>query len=61
MKRGYIFDLDGTIYLEEKIIEGASETIKALRERGDEVVFLTNKSIETTETYVNKLNNLELK
>ncbi|WP_193064317.1 HAD-IIA family hydrolase [Oceanobacillus oncorhynchi] len=58
MKRGYIFDLDGTIYLEEKIIEGASETIKALRERGDEVVFLTNKSIETTETYVNKLNRL---
>lgn len=58
MKRGYIFDLDGTIYLEEKIIEGACETIKALRDRGDEVVFLTNKSIETTETYVNKLNKL---
>lgn len=58
MKRGYIFDLDGTIYLGEKIIEGARETIKSLRERGDEVVFLTNKSIETIETYVNKLSKL---
>ncbi|WP_152655195.1 HAD-IIA family hydrolase [Oceanobacillus sp. CFH 90083] len=58
MKRGYIFDLDGTIYLGEKIIEGAGETIKALRDRGDKVIFLTNKSIETTDAYVNKLNKL---
>ncbi|GIO24660.1 HAD-IIA family hydrolase [Oceanobacillus sp. J11TS1] len=61
MKNGYIFDLDGTIYLEDRAIEGASETIRALRERGDKVVFLTNKSIETTETYVNKLNELGIK
>ena len=28
---GYIFDLDGTIYLGEKLIPGARETIEKLK------------------------------
>lgn len=56
MTKGFIFDLDGTVYLEDKLIDGASEAIKQLRNRGDKVVFLTNKSIETVDSYVQKLN-----
>lgn len=58
MQNGYILDLDGTVYLDDNAIDGAAETIRALRERGDKVVFLTNKSIETIESYVQKLNSL---
>ena len=45
MKKGYIFDLDGTVYLGDKEIDGAAEAINNLRERGDKVIFLTNKPI----------------
>ncbi|MBO1004205.1 HAD-IIA family hydrolase [Pseudogracilibacillus auburnensis] len=58
MQKGFIFDLDGTIYLDNYIIEGAAETLKTLRNRGDKIVFLTNKSIETISSYVEKLNRL---
>ncbi|WP_028548840.1 HAD-IIA family hydrolase [Paenibacillus sp. UNC451MF] len=53
--KGYIFDLDGTVYLGDKMIEGAAETIQALRERGDKVVFLSNKPIATRQSYSDKL------
>lgn len=58
MLKGFIFDLDGTIYLDDHIIDGASEAIKTLKERGDKVVFLTNKSIANRKEYVEKLNGL---
>ena len=53
--RGYIFDLDGTIYLGEKLIEGAAEAIAKIRARGDRIVFLSNKPIATRESYARKL------
>ncbi|MCC3355521.1 HAD-IIA family hydrolase [Bacillus sp. REN16] len=58
MVKGYIFDLDGTVYLDDQIIDGAVETINRLREAGNKVVFLTNKSIATRNDYVTKLNKL---
>jgi arabinose operon protein AraL len=53
--RGYIFDLDGTVYLGDRMIDGAAAAIRTLRERGDKVVFLSNKPIATRESYVVKL------
>lgn len=58
MVKGFIFDLDGTVYLDDQVIDGAVEAIKSLRERGHKVIFLTNKSIATRYDYVNKLNKL---
>ncbi|MGM8215883.1 HAD-IIA family hydrolase [Bacillaceae bacterium W0354] len=58
MQRGFIFDLDGTVYVDNRLIDGAEESIKKLQARGDKVVFLTNKSIETIEAYVDKLTRL---
>ncbi|HEX5564319.1 MAG TPA: HAD-IIA family hydrolase [Sporosarcina sp.] len=58
MLKGFIFDLDGTIYLGDHIIDGAPEVIRALKARGDKVVFLTNKSIANRKEYVEKLNRL---
>lgn len=56
--KGFIFDLDGTIYVDDGIISGVAEAIIELKERGDKVVFLTNKSIASRNDYVEKLNKL---
>jgi HAD superfamily hydrolase (TIGR01450 family) len=55
---GYVFDLDGTIYLDDELLPGAGETIQALRERHAAVVFATNKPLETAEQYAAKLSRL---
>lgn len=56
--KGFIFDLDGTIYVDDDVISGVVEAIKELRDRGDKVVFLTNKSIANRNDYVDKLTRL---
>lgn len=58
MFRGFIFDLDGTVYLGERLIEGAEQTIRRLREAGRKVVFLSNKPLYTREDYAAKLTRL---
>lgn len=56
--KAFIFDLDGTIYLGERLIGGADEVVRTLRERGRRVVFLSNKPTDTRETYAAKLTRL---
>jgi HAD superfamily hydrolase (TIGR01457 family) len=58
MFRGFIFDLDGTVYLSEKLIAGADRVIRVLRENKRKVVFLSNKPIQTREDYAAKLTRL---
>lgn len=55
---GYVFDLDGTLYLGDQLLPGAAETIARLREDGARVVFVTNKPLETTVEYAAKLTRL---
>lgn len=56
--RGYAFDLDGTIYLGDALIDGAAEVVETLRSAGARVVFVTNKPLETTADYAAKLTRL---
>ncbi len=56
--RGYIFDLDGTVYRGEKAIPGAAQTIAELRQRGRSVVFLSNKPLQQRQAYAEKLTRL---
>lgn len=53
--KGFIFDLDGTVYLGDQLIDGAVEAIQTLRSRGDKVIFLSNKPIATRQSYAHKL------
>lgn len=55
---GYIFDLDGTVYLGDSLLPGAAETIAALRDAGSQVMFVTNKPLETRVDYAQKLSRL---
>jgi NagD protein len=57
---GYIFDLDGTVYLGEALLPGAGEAIGALRRAGRRVVFLSNNPTRTGTQYAAKLTRLGL-
>jgi len=57
-QRGWLFDLDGTIYLGESLIPGADATIAALRADGRRVAFLSNKPLQTRDDYARKLTRL---
>ncbi|PID84825.1 MAG: HAD family hydrolase [Chloroflexi bacterium] len=56
----YIFDLDGTVYLGNKLLPSAGETITHLRELGKRTVFLSNNPTQTREKYAAKLTRLGL-
>jgi arabinose operon protein AraL len=56
--RGWLFDLDGTVYRGEALVPGADETIAALRADGRRVAFLSNKPLETRADYARKLTRL---
>jgi HAD superfamily hydrolase (TIGR01450 family) len=56
--RGWLFDLDGTIYLGERLIPGAAEVVAALRGAGRRIAFLSNKPLATREDYARKLTRL---
>jgi NagD protein len=57
---GYIFDLDGTIYLGDIILPGAPELLAALRAEGRRVAFLSNNPTKTREQYVAKLRGMHV-
>lgn len=59
--QGYIFDLDGTIYLGEALLPKAQETILKLRASGGRVLFLSNKPTESRIVFANKLSRLGIK
>jgi len=56
--RGWLFDLDGTIYVGERLVPGAAEVVAALRAGGRRLAFLTNKPLETRADYARKLTRL---
>ena len=58
MFKGFIFDLDGTIYRSDQLIPGADVVIRLLRENKRKVVFLSNKPLQTREGYAAKLTRL---
>ena len=55
---GYVFDLDGTLYLGDHLLPGAAETVAAIRKHGARVAFLTNKPLERSTAYAAKLRGL---
>jgi arabinose operon protein AraL len=56
--RGWLFDLDGTVYRGESLIPGAADAIAALRAAGRRIAFLSNKPIQTRADYARKLTRL---
>ncbi len=59
-KKVYFFDLDGTIYLGNKLFDGVHDLIKWLNAEEKNFFFLSNNSSRSTSAYLKKLKNLNL-
>lgn len=55
--KGYVFDLDGTVYLGDRLLPGAGEALMQLKLRS-RVVYLTNKTLQMPADYAAKLTHL---
>ena len=58
MKTGYLIDMDGVIYRENKLIPGAADFVRALQTAGTPFLFLTNNSAPTPEDLAVRLKHL---
>jgi HAD hydrolase, family IIA len=54
----FLLDMDGTIYHENELIDGARDFFDTLNRQGKKYVFMTNNSSKSTKSYVQKLINL---
>jgi HAD superfamily hydrolase (TIGR01450 family) len=59
-KKVFFFDLDGTLYLGEKLFDGVLDLIELLKDRGKKVFYLSNNSSRSTEDYILKLKKFNL-
>ena len=55
-----ILDLDGTVYVDNRIINKSDIEIRRLAKKGKSIYYLTNNTSKNTKHYINKLNNLNL-
>lgn len=55
---GYLFDLDGTIYLGDELLPGAHQLVTRLRELGRRTLFLSNNPTKDPQMYAEKLTRL---
>lgn len=51
----FLLDLDGTVYLEGKLIGDVDKTLAKARQKGKKIVFLTNNSSTSQKCYIEKL------
>ena len=51
----FALDMDGTVYLGERWIDGAKDFLEAIERLGKRYVFVTNNSSKIPEVYVEKL------
>ena len=59
-KKLFLFDMDGTIYLGDRLFDGVSELLGLISARGGRYVFITNNSSRSVQDYVLKLHRLGL-
>ena len=60
-KKLWLFDMDGTVYLGDKIFDGAVRLLEKITENGGKYVFITNNSSKGVKDYVKKVNAMGIK
>ncbi|MDS2527699.1 phosphotransferase [Streptococcus pneumoniae] len=60
-KKLFLFDMDGTIYEEDRLFEGTLELLDYIHNIGGEYIFITNNSSKSVVDYVEKVNRLGIK
>lgn len=54
-KKLWLFDMDGTIYEENRIFDGTLDLIKLINDKGGRYVFITNNSSKSILDYISKV------
>ena len=54
----FLFDMDGTIYEENRLFDGTLPLLSLIKKQGGRYVFITNNSSKSVEDYVEKLQNM---
>ncbi len=54
-KRLWLLDMDGTIYMENRIFDGTLALLERIRQRGGRYVFITNNSSKSVTDYLRKV------
>ena len=54
-KRLWLLDMDGTIYMEDRIFDGTLPLLSRIREMGGRYVFITNNSSKSVTDYLTKV------
>lgn len=57
-KKLFLFDMDGTIYMEGKLFEGVTELLAKIVEKGGKYVFITNNSSKSVKDYIDRLSGM---
>ena len=60
-KRLFLLDMDGTIYLDDRLFDGTAEFLAHVQAIGGRVMYLTNNSSKSVESYVDKLSRMGLR
>lgn len=54
-KRLFLLDMDGTIYLDNRLFDGTAAFLEQVRHMGGRYLFLTNNSSKSVDSYIQKL------
>lgn len=57
-KRLFLLDMDGTLYLDDRLFPGATDFLAKIRACGGKYLFLTNNSSKGVDAYVEKMTRL---
>lgn len=60
-KKLFLFDMDGTIYEENRIFDGTIDLLNLIKEQGNTYIFITNNSSKSVNDYITKVNNMGIK
>lgn len=60
-KKLFLLDMDGTLYLDNKLFDGTIEFLNYVRNSGGRYIFLTNNSSKSVDKYMEKLYSLGIK
>ena len=59
-KKLWLFDMDGTVYKEERVFDGTLDLLKKIASNGGRYVFITNNSSKSVADYINKMQRLNI-
>lgn len=60
-KKLFLFDMDGTIYEEDRIFDGTIDLLNLIKERGGRYIFITNNSSKSVVDYIDKVAKMGIK